>query len=218
MSDDPERVPAKVLSVCRVSELRPDAGIVGVTAIHKRPVSERLSVGELGLYGDIQADRKNHGGPNKAVYVYSQAAADVWAKELGFPVEPGSFGENLRTQGLDVDNAVIGERWQIGDRLVLEVTMPRIPCMTFGRYRDEPRWVKRFTQKGLAGAYTRRVVKGDVGQGDSIQILSRPDHGVTVKEWFTSRSPTAARTLLAADQDGLISIAVELREVVVRLG
>lgn len=202
----------RVLAVCRVTELRPDDGQVGVTAIHKRSVSGRVKVRELGLYRDVQADRANHGGPDKAVYVYSQEAAEIWAQDMGRPVEPGEFGENLRTTGLDVDDAVIGERWQVGERLVLEVTMPRIPCATFARYLDQPQWVKRFMEKGLAGAYTRVVTKGDVGEGDSIQVISRPEHGVTVRQWFTRRSPDDAHALLAAHDAGHVKLAPALRE------
>lgn len=202
---------ARVLAVCRVVELRPDDGEVGVTAIHKRPVDGPVQVKTLGLYRDIQADRKNHGGANKAVYAYAQEAADRWRDELA-DTQPGIFGENLRTSGLDVDGAVIGERWRIGDTLVVEVTMPRIPCQTFGRYLGQGSWPKRFTAKGYAGAYLRVVERGPVQAGDPIEVIARPAHGVTVQRWFTQRAHADARALLDAERDGQLSLAGELRD------
>ena len=104
------------------------------TAIDKRPVPGRLDVGRLGVAGDRQVDRKHHGGPDKAVYAYAEEDVARWADELGRELPPGTFGENLRTRGLDVTGALVGERWRIGsDGLVVEVTQPRIPCATIHR-------------------------------------------------------------------------------------
>ena len=110
---------ATILAVCRVEQLLPDASSVGVTAIDKRPVDGRVKVRPLGLRADVQADRKHHGGLTKALYAYAQEDAEFWAAELGRPVPAGLFGENLRTSGLDVNGAEIGERWRIGDELVV---------------------------------------------------------------------------------------------------
>lgn len=174
---------AELLAVCRVHVLHPDAGTVGVTAIDKRPVEGRIKVRPLGLYADVQADRANHGGVDQAVYAYAQEDAEFWAPELGREVEPGLFGENLRTRDLDVNGAVIGEQWRIGSAL-LEVTQPRVPCQTFGRRLGEERWVRRFTQANRTGAYLRVVENGDIGAGDTVDVVHRPEHAVTVADWF----------------------------------
>ena len=100
-----------LIAACVVSALRPDAGTVGITAIDKRPVIGAVKVGRLGLYADVQADRKHHGGADKAVYAYAQEDADFWSAQLGRDLPPGWFGENLRVSGLDVTNARVGERW-----------------------------------------------------------------------------------------------------------
>ncbi|MGH1526952.1 MOSC domain-containing protein [Leifsonia sp. L25] len=73
----------------------------------------------------MQADRKHHGGASKAVYAYADedAGSSAWSGSAG-AIPPGLFGENLRTAGVDVNGAEIGERWAIGDELVLEVTSP----------------------------------------------------------------------------------------------
>lgn len=176
----------ELLAVCRVHVLLPDAGTVGVTAIDKRPVEGRVKVRPFGLYADVQADRVNHGGLDQAVYAYAQEDADVWSAELGREVTPGLFGENLRVRGLDVNRAVIGERWQIGSAL-LEVTQPRVPCQTFGRRLGEQRWVRRFTRANRTGAYLRVIENGEIGAGDTVDVVQTPVHGVTVADWFAAR-------------------------------
>jgi MOSC domain-containing protein YiiM len=176
-----------LLALCRVEKLLPDPSSVGVTAIDKRPVLEPLVVRPYGVYGDVQADRKNHGGLFQAVYAYAQEDADWWSGELGRDIPPGLFGENLRTLGLPVTDAVIGERWRIGERLVLEVTAPRTPCATFQRRMGEKHWVKRFADAGLIGAYLRVLEKGSIAAGDPIEVIDRPEHGVTVRALFQAQ-------------------------------
>ena len=153
------------------------------TGIDKRPVDGRVTVGRLGLDGDVQVNNRYHGGEGQAVYAYAQADADWWAAELGRELPPGRFGENLRTTGLDLRNAVLGDRWRVGTAL-LEVTAWRVPCANFARYWDVPDLVKRFAAHGATGAYLRVLETGDVGAGDDVEIVVRPDHGITVETAF----------------------------------
>ncbi|WP_283134803.1 MOSC domain-containing protein [Rhizohabitans arisaemae] len=153
------------------------------TGIDKRPVPGRVAVRAEGLDGDEQADRKSHGGPEQAVYAYAREDLDWWAAELGRELRDGMFGENLTTLGLDVNGALIGERWRIGSAL-LEVTAPRVPCATFRGWMGEPGWVKRFTQAERPGAYLRVVQDGELGAGDGIRVEFRPETRVTVAESF----------------------------------
>jgi MOSC domain-containing protein YiiM len=187
---------ASITSVCRVVQLLPDTGTVGVTAIDKQPLDGAVSVKKLGVYGDVQADRAHHGGVDKAVYAFADEDAEHFATLLGYEVPAGLFGENLRTSDLDITGAVLGERWQIGDSLVLEVTMPRTPCQTFARRMGEPRWVKRFTAERRPGAYLRVVAAGPVAAGDRVTVLDRPAHGVTIGDCFAGLEPEQARILI----------------------
>jgi len=166
-----------LLAACVVRQLRPDAGTVGVTAIDKQPVDGPVRVASLGLYADVQADRKHHGGPEKALYAYAQEDADWWAAELGREIPPGLFGENLRLAGLDVSGARVGERWRIGRRVVVEATLPRTPCMTFARRMGEERngWVRRFSDARRLGAYLRVVETGEVAAGDPVVVEHVPE-------------------------------------------
>ena len=84
------------------------------SAIGKAPAAGRLPIEGVNVAGDDQADRRVHGGPDKAVYAYASEDIAWWAHELGRELGPGAFGENLTTEGLDVSGAVIGERWRIG--------------------------------------------------------------------------------------------------------
>jgi MOSC domain-containing protein YiiM len=153
------------------------------SGIDKKPVSGRVAVHELGLDGDVQVNKKHHGGEGQAVYAYAQEDADFWAAELGRELPPGRFGENLRTSGLDLRNAVLGDRWQVGTAL-LQVTAWRIPCANFARFWDVPDLVKRFAAHGATGAYLRVLQPGDIGAGDVVEVTERPDHGITVETAF----------------------------------
>lgn len=177
----------RLLAVCAVHELRRDAGPVGVTAIDKRPVEGPVHVGEYGVHADVQASRKHHGGLDKALYAYASEDAAFWAGELGRDLSPGFFGENLLTQGIDVNAALVGERWRIGDRVEVEVTMPRTPCQTFARWVGgdaERGWVRRFSDARRLGPYLRVVRTGRVSAGDEITVLSRPEGAPTILEIY----------------------------------
>ena len=200
----------RLTAVCVVHELRHDpAGDPDVTAIDKRAVPHAVEVGELGLAGDTQCDTKHHGGPEQAVYAYADEDAAWWARELDREIPPGLFGENLRVSGLDVTGAEIGERWRIGDEatgVLVEVTAPRIPCMTFAHRMGEPRWVKRFTEHGACGAYLAVVAPGRVAEGDAVTVVHRPGHGVTIADMFPDFAPDRAQALLDAAASGRVSI------------
>ncbi|MET7301582.1 MOSC domain-containing protein [Embleya sp. NPDC005575] len=168
---------------------------VGTTGIDKRPVDHPVAVRApgsgpeglvSGLVGDGVYDRHNHGGDDQAVYAYSRENLDMWALELGRELGNGSFGENLTTSGLDLEAALIGERWRVGAAgPLLEVSLPRIPCATFALWLDERRWVRTFTERALPGTYLRVIEPGEIGSGDVITIVSRPaHHDLTIGECF----------------------------------
>ncbi len=151
------------------------------TGIWKLPASGRVAVGELGLAGDRQADRRVHGGYDKAVYAYAREDTDWWEAELGRELEHGFFGENLTVSGIDVTNARAGDRWRVGTTL-LEVTEPRQPCWKLQAKAGEPRFIKRFAQAGRPGAYLSVVEEGDVGAGDTIVVEPGRGERPTMRE------------------------------------
>jgi MOSC domain-containing protein YiiM len=159
------------------------AGRIKRTAIDKQPVSGRVPVRPLGIGDDEQADHEHHGGADQAVYAYAREDLDWWQERLGRDLRNGIFGENLTVMGLDVNGAMIGERWQVGGAL-LEVTSPRVPCGVFRNWMNEKGWAKRFTEAERTGAYFRVIEEGEVAAGDPAVIEHRPEDGVTVTQSF----------------------------------
>lgn len=159
------------------------------TGIDKRPVTGPVRIEPLGLVGDSILDTAHHGGLLQAVYAYAVEDQVWWAEqlgdELGRPITPGSFGENLTVSGLAVNDGRIGERWTIGS-VVLEVTDPRIPCSTFAGFMHVAQWVKRFAEAERPGAYLRVVTPGEVTAGDSVAVVPGPDDAPTLREVFTA--------------------------------
>lgn len=148
------------------------------TAIWKTPVEGRVAVRGVNLDGDDQADRSVHGGPDKAVYAYALEEVRAWESELGRDLGEAALGQNLTTQGIDVSGALIGEQWSIGSTL-LEVAQPRLPCFKLGLRIGTPGFVRQFAHASRPGAYLRIVEEGDLGARDSIEVISRPGHGIT---------------------------------------
>lgn len=180
------------------------------TGIDKRPVDGpvRISVPgprgttATGVEGDQVCDTRHHGGPDQAVYAYAREDLDRWAGVLGRELPGGCFGENLTTAGLDVTGARIGERWAIGDEVLLEVSAPRIPCRTFAGWLGERGWIKRFTESATPGAYLRVVRPGLLRAGDQIRVVHHPAHEVTIGLTFRALTtePDLLPRLLAAGE------------------
>jgi MOSC domain-containing protein YiiM len=200
-------------SVLSVNLAVPDvstAKSVGITGINKQRVDHPVAVRapgpktiglHSGLVGDQIFDIKHHGGDEQAVYAYAREDYDWWERELGRPLPGGLFGENLTTVDVDVNGAVIGEKWRIGADLVLEPTFGRIPCATFQAKMGEPHWVKTFARRNRPGAYLRVVTPGDVRAGDPIEVADRPAHGISIADAFRAylSEPALIPELLARD-------------------
>lgn len=167
------------------------------TGIWKRPVDGPVAVVGVNLAGDDQADRTVHGGPDKAVYAYSVEDYAYWAEREAFMVYPGLFGENLTVEGLDLRAARAGERWRVGTTL-LEVAQPRLPCYKLGIRVDDSAFLRRFQAAHRPGAYLRIVEEGVVTAGDAVQVVSRPDHDVTMALMAASVTDRAKRAAVRA--------------------
>jgi MOSC domain-containing protein YiiM len=166
----------------------------GVTGIYKAPVRSievrapgpKRDGGGSGVAGDVIGNLRHHGGDQQAVYAVAREELDAWSAELGRDLPDGMFGENLTTEGIDVDAAVLGQRWQVGDRVVLRVCGPRIPCRTFAVRMGEPAWVRRFTERGRPGAYLAVEVPGTLRPGDPVVPGEPPQHGLDVMDAFAA--------------------------------
>ncbi len=138
------------------------------TGIDKRPVSERLAVERLGIRGDVQVDRRYHGGVDKAVYGYASEHHPYWSDWLGREVGPGAFGENLTLEGVLDDQVHIGDRLWVGSAL-LEVSQPRQPCSTFAAFHQRSDLPRAFAEAEWPGIYLRVIEEGAIAPGDPVE-------------------------------------------------
>lgn len=155
-------------------------GRLVTTAIWKDPVDGPVDVQGVNLVGDDQADRRVHGGPDKAVYAYASEDYEWWAATTG-PLAPGTFGENLTTVGLDLRECRIGDRWQVGS-CVLEVAQPRQPCFKLGIRMGDDTFPGLFADAGRPGAYLRVVMAGAVAAGDAIEVVGAEEPALTLAQ------------------------------------
>jgi MOSC domain-containing protein YiiM len=174
----------------------------GKTGIYKRSVNVPVQVTSNGLVGDVVCDAENHGGMDQAVYVYGTPDYVWWAKEVGHDLSHGTFGENLTITELESAQMCIGDRLHIGS-VTLEVTAPRIPCVTLARRMNDPTFVKRFRKAERPGIYCRVLREGYVHTDDLVR--HERYHGARVKvielfrDFFASaRSEATLRRHLAA--------------------
>jgi MOSC domain-containing protein YiiM len=164
----------------------------GRTGIDKRPVDGPVLLTAAGVQGDTICHTKHHGGPDQAVYAYAAEDLAFWAAELGQEFRPGGVGENLTVSGVDCTGAVLGERWRVGEA-VLQVRSSRTPCRVFAGFRGVRDLVKRFIAAGRPGAYLAVERAGLVRAGDTVELLDRPDHGVTVADLMAASTVARER-------------------------
>ncbi len=140
------------------------------SGIAKEPVTAAdLWLGRINLEGDGQADRRFHGGPDKAVYAYPSEHLAAWSEELGQELGPAPFGENLSTAGGTEDDVCIGDRWYWGDA-VLEVCQPRSPCFKLAMHRGRGDIGGRMRETGRTGWYLRVLQPGPVPVAGPIAV------------------------------------------------
>ncbi|MDD5035197.1 MAG: MOSC domain-containing protein [Methylococcaceae bacterium] len=151
------------------------------TGICKQPVATPVRVTRLGIEGDVQVDRKNHGGVDKALYAYTVENYRYWERELGRSLSYGRLGENLGVGGMPDELVHIGDVLRIGE-VEVQVTQPRVPCFKLGMRMEDPQFVSRFHGSGRVGFYLRVLKEGMLRIGDSIELLSADPEGLNIRE------------------------------------
>jgi MOSC domain-containing protein YiiM len=149
-----------------------------ITAIYRKPVNAPVFCTTMGFDGDAVADRRFHGGPEKAVLCYSIAHYPKWQQE-GLPAGPGGFGENLTIDEQDEWSVCIGDTYRIGEAEV-QVSQPRGPCGTLARRWERPDLVKLVKENHRSGWYIRILREGKIGRGDAVELVSRPNPDWTI--------------------------------------
>jgi MOSC domain-containing protein YiiM len=152
------------------------------TGIFKSPVEGPRMLYRLNLDGDRQADLEVHGGRNKALYAYPAEHYSYWLEQLpGVDFTWGQFGENVTTEGLREQDALVGDVYRMGQAIV-NVTQPRMPCYKLGIRFGRDDMVKRFLASGRSGIYFSVVEQGLVNVGDAIEKISSQPESISIAE------------------------------------
>jgi MOSC domain-containing protein YiiM len=186
------------VNVARPEYLGERRGRMVESGIRKKPVREEsIAVSLTNLAGDGQADLRNHGGFDKAVYAYPTDHLPAWTGELvpDAPYGPGSFGENLSTSGWLEHEVYIGDVWQWGDAL-LQISQPRYPCYKLGMALQRPGVVRAMVQNSRTGWYLRVLEPGIALTGGPISVIERGEGAVTVADVHHARLPGASLELI----------------------
>jgi MOSC domain-containing protein YiiM len=156
-------------------------GTAWTSAIGKVPVQERLFLDRTNLASDRQANRKYHGGPEKAVCCFAAEHYPVWRAELGLDdsFAYGAFGENFTLLGMLENQVCIGDIYTVGTARV-QVASPRRPCINLARRWDRPELPRKLTDRGHTGYYLRVLQTGEVGAGETPALLERPQPEITI--------------------------------------
>jgi MOSC domain-containing protein YiiM len=173
------------------------------TGIFKQPVQGPVAVGKLGLDGDKIANKKYHGGPDQAVYLYSAQDYEWWAGQLDRVLGYGAFGENVTLVDFGADGPHVGDVWHIGGEVILQLTAPRIPCSKLSARMGDPFFLKAFVAANRSGAYARVLQPGQVQAGDRATLASRWPDAPSLADIFRllhqrDKDPAMVRRALAS--------------------
>ena len=153
------------------------------TGIYKLPAQEPVEIKSLGIQQDFVCDKKNHGGPDQAIYIYGMPDYEWWSKELKRELGPGTFGDNLTISELESAQFNIGDRLHIGSA-ILEITAPRIPCSTLARRMGDMHFVKQYRAAERPGLYCRVIREGTVRAGDEVKIERYQGETLSILQMF----------------------------------
>ncbi|WP_028009287.1 MOSC domain-containing protein [Solimonas flava] len=178
------------------------------TGIFKTPLAGEAEIGREGLVGDAQADRRVHGGPEKALHHfpaehYARFAAAFTEQAAAFV--PGAIGENLTTRGWTEAEVCLGDVYTFGSAR-LQLSQPRSPCWKIDARFGVDGLTRYVAEHGIAGWYYRVLAPGRCRAGDALELIEREPDPVTLAEYWRLRaSPRADRARLqrVADSPGL---------------
>jgi MOSC domain-containing protein YiiM len=167
------------------------------SAIWKEPIDGPVTIEGVNLAGDDQADRRVHGGADKAVYAYSVEDYNWWSATTG-TLTAGTFGENLTTLGIDLNTCYIGDRWRVGSA-ILEVSQPREPCFKLGIRMGDDHFPGKFAAAGRPGVYLRIITDGVVASGDTIEVVEAKQPAIRISSLVEECIPQEVLRLAAED-------------------
>ena len=186
------------------------------SAIGKGAVDGPVRIGRLGLAGDMQVDKRHHGGPEMAVHLYPLDHHAFWTEQLGghpLLAEPGAFGGNVAIRRLDETQVRIGERFRLGSA-VIEISQPRMPCATIERHFERKGMVEAIMNTGRCGWYCRVIEEGEARAGDPLDRIAGSGAPHTIREVFMALADKkrAIDEAFAQDLARCTSLSAEWRE------
>lgn len=161
------------------------------TGIYKQPsFFGKVNITKMGVEGDVIADKKVHGGLDQAIYIYGLDDYEWWSQELGKPILPGTFGENLTLSDFSQQVFAVGDRLKIND-VVLEISAPRTPCAVLAARMGDADFIKRFVAAERPGAYARVIAEGEMEVGANVthikNELGHPSINEIFVEWHVKK-------------------------------
>jgi len=183
---------APVTPLVFAGRVQPMPGDGRPTAIFKQPLQGEIEITPLGIVGDHQADRKNHGGLEKAVHFYPADRYALLAErfdEVAAAMLPGAMGENLSAAGVDEHDVCIGDVFAFGDAR-LQICQPRTPCWKIDSRHGMDGMAAFIEQRGIAGWYYRVLVPGHAQVGGALTLEAREPDAISVAAFSALRGET----------------------------
>lgn len=144
------------------------------SGMFKNDTDMSIWLGKTGFTGDEVADKRNHGGEEKAVFAYPIKHYTFWKEELELDsIDMGGFGENFAVLEMDEFTVCIGDTYKIGDSII-QVSQPRRPCWKPARRFRVMDLALRIQNSGRTGWYFRVLKEGKVQAGTDFELIERP--------------------------------------------
>jgi len=189
------------LTVGMPKELVDSKGRSMITGIEKQRVQE-VYLSSQGFEGDDVADKKHHGGPDRAVCLYPAEHYIQWEQELGKTLPVAAFGENLTVTNMLESDVCIGDIYKIGDA-VIQITQGRIPCSTIDRYTEANTLLKRLIETGYTGFLARVLEEGTICADSTIELVEKHPARISVlycnEVYFKNNDAIAMKQIQAVD-------------------
>lgn len=189
MSITTNTITLRFVSVGKPALLGERRGEKVISGIRKQPLTlPTVDVSTTNIAGDGQADLRNHGGLDKAIYCYPSEHLVFWTETVGYASDGAHapFGENLSIVGIDEERACIGDLWRWGS-VTLQISQPRWPCYKLDMYSDVKALMTRLIESGRCGWYLRVLEEGVAPTSGEIEVIQRDPLGVTVRQAFDAR-------------------------------
>jgi MOSC domain-containing protein YiiM len=153
------------------------------TGMYKYPVAD-IFLESDDVKNDVVVDRKYHGGPDMACYIFGQNHYAYFQKMYpDADWETGMFGENITLETLDESQMNVGDVYQIGEAKV-QIAQPRIPCSKLGYRLGNPNAIRSFAEANYPGVYVRVLKSGKVKVGDEMRLVQSCSASLSIVELY----------------------------------